>query len=359
MGFYHYDGGVVADQATGRPLMGQPVKIFDEETDAPIQAYREGQPVTLVTGAHGLIEQFQTEDTTRRVRMEVGPVRLRQWSQEMIASAAAAGDDISSALEQVEVVRAEAAAIVPRMEQIEAMAGLAPGEVTDAQTANLITRQDTETRNALNAAISEASRGPSYYAATNLVPVPDYAAFPNGWKYLGSGSGVVAGNNLTVTGLGDISGVGVYTDRALMSIPAGHKVYVRAVISTPTQSASYSVSLSNGTEHVYVNGTAASVRNPTPNTPVAVSGILTIPSTWTAGGVSLFQVAYQSNAAAANGVKATFAPPVVIDLTEVYGAGEEPDKAHVDALVEALPQPVRTVPEFDKFLPKPQSTDAG
>ena len=155
MAFFHYDGGVVADQATGRPLMGQPVKIFDEETDAPIQAYREGQPVTLVTGAHGLIPQFQTEDSTRRVRIEVGPVRLRQWSQEMIASAAAAGDDISSALEQVEVVRAEAAAIVPRMEQIEAMAGLAPGEVTDAQNANLITRQDTETRNALNAATAE------------------------------------------------------------------------------------------------------------------------------------------------------------------------------------------------------------
>ena len=84
MAFFHYDGGVVADQATGRPLMGQPVRIFDEETDAPIQAYREGQPVTLVTGAHGLIDQFQTEDTTRRVRIEVGPVRLRQWSQETI-----------------------------------------------------------------------------------------------------------------------------------------------------------------------------------------------------------------------------------------------------------------------------------
>lgn len=98
----NYDGGVVADHATGRPLMGQPVKIFDEETDAPVQAYREGQPVTLVTGAHGLIDQFQTEDTTRRVRMEVGPVRLRQWSQEMIASAADASGSISSALEQVE-----------------------------------------------------------------------------------------------------------------------------------------------------------------------------------------------------------------------------------------------------------------
>lgn len=97
MAFFHYDGGVAADQATGRPLMGQPVRIFDEETDAPVQAYREGRPVRLVTGAHGLIGQFQTEDSTRRVRMEVGPVRLRQWSQEMIA----AGGDAVAELERL------------------------------------------------------------------------------------------------------------------------------------------------------------------------------------------------------------------------------------------------------------------
>ena len=86
----NYDGGVVADEATGRPLVGRNVKVFDEETDAPVQVYREGIPVNLVSGAHGLIPQFQTEDSTRRVRIEVGPVRLRQWSQEMIAAGGAA-----------------------------------------------------------------------------------------------------------------------------------------------------------------------------------------------------------------------------------------------------------------------------
>ena len=86
----NYDGGVVADQSTGRPLMGRPVRVYDEETDAPVQVYREGIPVNLVSGAHGLIPQFLTEDSTRRVRMEVGPVRLRQWSQEMVAAGGAA-----------------------------------------------------------------------------------------------------------------------------------------------------------------------------------------------------------------------------------------------------------------------------
>ncbi|WP_431862740.1 hypothetical protein [Micrococcus terreus] len=151
MAFNTYDGGVVVDAASNRPVASKIATVFDDETGARVKVYMEGQERTLVTGAHGLIPQFQTEDSTRRVRIEVGPVRLRQWSQEMIASAAAAGDDISSALEQVEVVRAEAAAIVPRVEHIETMAGLAPGEVTDAQTANLITQPGTSTRGAFNA----------------------------------------------------------------------------------------------------------------------------------------------------------------------------------------------------------------
>lgn len=210
-----------------------------------------------------------------------------------------------------------------------------------------------DSESALIAAIVELVTGPTYYTATNLIPVPDYAAFPNGWKYQGAGSGAVVDNTLTVTGTGAISAVGVYSDRAMLAIPAGHKVYVRAVVTSPTQAASYSVSLSNGSEYVYVNGATASVPNPAVGVPVAISAVLTIPATWTpAQGVSLFQLAYQSSAAVANGAKVSFAPPVVIDLTETYGAGEEPEKAHLDAIVGALPQPVRAVAEFDKHLPK-------
>ena len=71
----------------------------------------------------------------------------------------------------------EAAAIVPRMEQIETMAGLAPGEVTDAQTANLISRANTSTRAALGAAIVsgavEAVGGRMVFTDDLGITVPD------------------------------------------------------------------------------------------------------------------------------------------------------------------------------------------
>ncbi|MEV4902346.1 hypothetical protein AB0K08_13515 [Citricoccus sp. NPDC055426] len=92
MPFNTYDGGVVADQATGRPLMGLTAKVFDAETDAPVQVYRDEQPITLITGAHGLLAPFQTEDTTRRVRLETGPVKLHQWCLEVVG---ASGDAVA------------------------------------------------------------------------------------------------------------------------------------------------------------------------------------------------------------------------------------------------------------------------
>ncbi|MEU3847207.1 right-handed parallel beta-helix repeat-containing protein [Micrococcus terreus] len=183
----NYDGGVVADQATGRPLVGRNVKVYDEETDAPVQVYREGVPVNLVSGAHGLIPQFQTEDSTRRVRMEVGPVRLRQWSQEMVDAAADASGSISSALEQVEVARSEAAAIVPRMEGIEAMAGLAPEGVTDGQTSNLIAQEGSLTRDALNAASAEVAKDTLATQTFTGTGTGDQVAFASAVGSLSSG----------------------------------------------------------------------------------------------------------------------------------------------------------------------------
>ena len=51
-----------------------------------MQAYRDGQAVSLVTGAHGLITEWQTEESTRRVALTAGPVRLTQWCEEIIGA---------------------------------------------------------------------------------------------------------------------------------------------------------------------------------------------------------------------------------------------------------------------------------
>lgn len=85
-----YEARVIADQATGRPLAGVRVAVEDAETGAPVQPYRDGAPVQLVTGAHGLITEWQTEDTTRRVALTAGPVRLTQWCLEALGDAASA-----------------------------------------------------------------------------------------------------------------------------------------------------------------------------------------------------------------------------------------------------------------------------
>lgn len=83
---HHYDARVIADQATGRPLAGIRATLLDAETQTVVQAYRDGVPVTLVSGAHGLIGEFETEEATRRVHVTAGPVRLTMWCQELIGA---------------------------------------------------------------------------------------------------------------------------------------------------------------------------------------------------------------------------------------------------------------------------------
>lgn len=81
-----YAERLFVDVATGRPLTGIRATVVDAETGAPVQAYRGGVPVTLVSGAHGLVDEFQTEDTTRRVRVTVGSRSLSSWCLELVGA---------------------------------------------------------------------------------------------------------------------------------------------------------------------------------------------------------------------------------------------------------------------------------
>lgn len=98
---HHYDARVIADQATGRPLAGIRATLLDAETQTAVQAYRDGVPVTLVSGAHGLIGEFETEETTRRVHVTAGPVRLTMWCSEIMGGAQDAADRAEAAAERV------------------------------------------------------------------------------------------------------------------------------------------------------------------------------------------------------------------------------------------------------------------
>ena len=64
-----YAERLFVDVATLKPLAGIRATLVDAETNAPVQAYRGGAPVTLVSNGYGLIDEFQTEDSTRRVRV--------------------------------------------------------------------------------------------------------------------------------------------------------------------------------------------------------------------------------------------------------------------------------------------------
>lgn len=81
-----YAERLFVDVATGRPLTGIRATVVDAETNAPVQAYRGGAPVTLVSGAHGLVDEFQTEDTTRCVRVTVGYRSLSSWCLELVGA---------------------------------------------------------------------------------------------------------------------------------------------------------------------------------------------------------------------------------------------------------------------------------
>lgn len=89
-----YAERVFVDVATGRPLAGRRATVVDAETEAPVQAYRDGQPVTLVSGAHGVVDEFQTESTTRRVRVSIDSRSLSSWALELVGASGQAVSEL-------------------------------------------------------------------------------------------------------------------------------------------------------------------------------------------------------------------------------------------------------------------------
>lgn len=108
----------------------------------------------------GVTAGTEAKALAQSVVAEVGTIRTAVVQSANSASAAA-----GSAAQAQQT----ATALVPRVEHIETIAGLAPGEVTDAQTANLIAQPSTATRDALSAAF--VSSGEEWVNAKKLAEV--------------------------------------------------------------------------------------------------------------------------------------------------------------------------------------------
>lgn len=192
-------------------------------------------------------------------------------------------------------------------------------------------------------------------SSRNLTPSPDFAAFPNGWKYQGSGSGVVTSNSVAVTGTGAIGGVGLYSDRSMATLIPGRKMYVSVQVKADAAPSSWRVSLSNGPKHVYAGGSQTAIAG-TAGTWTTISDVVTLPAEWANEantGMALFAVAQYSGGTAASGRKVEIQRPIIFDLTEAYGAGNEPGKARMDELAAGLPTVVREVPDLETISTPP------
>lgn len=141
-----YAAAVIADQATGHPLAGIRVTVEDAETGVPVQPYRDGAPVQLVTGTYGLITEWQTEDTTRRVALTAGSVRLTQWCEELQGTAADAVSLMDDRLAGAASAANQAATIrdglETRVRAVEKAVKTDPGSVTDGQVASALAQPD-------------------------------------------------------------------------------------------------------------------------------------------------------------------------------------------------------------------------
>lgn len=180
---YTYAAHFVVDQVTGRALAGVRVAVEDAETGLPVQAYRDGVPVSLVTGPNGLIPEWQTDENTRRVALTAGPVRLTRWCEELPGIAADAVSLMDDRLTNAVAAASQAATIrdglEPRVQTVEARqtalesaAGFGPSTPEDGTTASYVLQPGSETRGALEGVIS--SREPATPLAT-LGVSPDSA----------------------------------------------------------------------------------------------------------------------------------------------------------------------------------------
>lgn len=173
--------------------------------------------------------------------------------------------------------------------------------------------------------------------------------FVNSTGWLGAGGALsVSSNILSLTGSGSI--VNPNVTHTTSCIPAnGHKIYVRTNQKV-TNSSCLSLRLyydatTGGAFHQLIL-----IPNPVINTTYTMSSIYTLGATYT-GFIRFYLYEYYVDAATANGKVMQVYEPMCMDLTAIFGAGNEPNLAWCDGITfanisrasEMLSFPTRTV----------------
>lgn len=167
---------------------------------------------------------------------------------------------------------------------------------------------------------------------TNLVPNGDFSNGTTGWSASDSVN-TVSANTLINTGNGAQTFPTAFADSAVQSA-IGKKVYVCAQMRVTNANCS--------SMQVMIDGATAGdnqtifLNNPVQNTWYKISGVLTQPSN-VSGVIRLKLIHQYADSATANGKVMESKYIIAIDLTNVFGAGNEPTAAQMDRLLTQFP----------------------
>ena len=169
------------------------------------------------------------------------------------------------------------------------------------------------------------------FEATNMIAGGDFQS-TTGWSTLG-GTVSVANNVATVTGNGTNKLVQLYRNTGTVAI-AGHKYYLRAkrrANSSLCKTLSYAIYADGGLSK------SVGIEFPASGIDYTHGGVLPVPDTGTFGSMYVYAIFGYDSTSDASGATQVVSYMSALDLTAIFGAGNEPTAAQMDAILARWP----------------------
>ncbi|MES1048460.1 hypothetical protein FOA24_02905 [Bacillus thuringiensis] len=200
-------------------------------------------------------------------------------------------------------------------------------EQNNEQVVNEAKEQATQITNAVNQKAT--------FFGTNLLKNGNFSGYGTGWNANG-GTGSVANNTFRVQGDGTTNVVGIrnITENNFIG-KAGHKIYVKATIRTLNVGAEgISIYLTDGTSFAYLNNQVNNISKPIKDSWYNINGIAELPPSLDGKSIkSYFVTRFTDNATAVGKYTEIYGSLLSLDLTEIFGAGNEPSVVEIDDML--------------------------